>query len=107
MIFTVGHSNHSLEHFLQLLAGPDITAIADVRSRPLSSMRLHIAAEHGIYARLIPFPLRAEPRKHVGIEPNTHRKLLCRLDYDRVFPECAIGWRGIGIGKRTRIDLGI
>ena len=36
MIFTVGHSNHSLERFLQLLAGAHITAVADVRSRPHS-----------------------------------------------------------------------
>ncbi len=36
MIFTVGHSNHSLEHFLQLLAGAEIDAIADVRSKPHS-----------------------------------------------------------------------
>ena len=36
MIFTAGHSNHSLERFLQLLAGPRITAIADVRSKPHS-----------------------------------------------------------------------
>src|SRR5260221_13124184 len=36
MIFTVGHSNHSFERFLQLLAGAEITAIADVRSKPHS-----------------------------------------------------------------------
>ena len=36
MILTVGHSNHSLEHFLQLLAGAEIGAIADVRSKPHS-----------------------------------------------------------------------
>jgi uncharacterized protein (DUF488 family) len=36
MIFSVGHSNHSLEHFLQLLAGARISAIADVRSKPHS-----------------------------------------------------------------------
>lgn len=36
MIFTVGHSNHSLERFLHLLAGARITAIADVRSKPHS-----------------------------------------------------------------------
>jgi uncharacterized protein (DUF488 family) len=36
MIFTVGHSNHSLQRFLQLLARARITAIADVRSRPHS-----------------------------------------------------------------------
>src|SRR5258706_13052864 len=36
MIFTVGHSNHILEFFFHLLAGPRITPIADVRSRPHS-----------------------------------------------------------------------
>src|SRR5258706_14514093 len=36
MIFTVGHSNHSFERFLQLLAGAEITALADVRSKPHS-----------------------------------------------------------------------
>lgn len=36
MIFTIGHSNHSLEHFLQLLAGARIGAIGDVRSKPHS-----------------------------------------------------------------------
>src|SRR4051812_44517065 len=36
MIFTVGHSNHSLDRFLRLLAGARITAIADVRSKPYS-----------------------------------------------------------------------
>ena len=36
MIFTVGHSNHGFERFLQLLAGAEITAIADVRSKPHS-----------------------------------------------------------------------
>src|SRR5579863_569464 len=35
-IFTVGHSNHSLERFLGLLAEHRITAIADVRSAPYS-----------------------------------------------------------------------
>jgi len=32
----VGHSNHSLERLLQLIAGAQVTAIADVRSRPYS-----------------------------------------------------------------------
>lgn len=36
MIYTVGHSNHPIEKFLSLLAGHDITAIADVRSQPFS-----------------------------------------------------------------------
>jgi uncharacterized protein (DUF488 family) len=35
-IFTVGHSNHSPEHFLELLQQHNITALADVRSAPYS-----------------------------------------------------------------------
>ncbi|MDE0717420.1 MAG: DUF488 domain-containing protein [Rhodospirillaceae bacterium] len=35
-VLTVGHSNHSLETFLSLLAGHAVTALADVRSAPWS-----------------------------------------------------------------------
>jgi hypothetical protein len=35
-IFTVGHSNHSIEKFLNLLKQHNVTAIADVRSSPFS-----------------------------------------------------------------------
>ena len=35
-IFTIGHSNHSLEEFLALLSQHDVTAVADVRSAPYS-----------------------------------------------------------------------
>jgi uncharacterized protein (DUF488 family) len=35
-IFTVGHSNHPLDHFIALLQRHDIAAIADVRSKPYS-----------------------------------------------------------------------
>jgi len=38
-VFTIGHSNHTLEGFLRLLAQHGITAVADVRSVPMS--RLH------------------------------------------------------------------
>src|SRR5258708_39781765 len=36
MFFAVGRSNYSLEHVLQLLAGAEITAVADVRYKPHS-----------------------------------------------------------------------
>ena len=36
MIYTVGHSNHPIQHFLQLLQGHGINAVADVRSTPYS-----------------------------------------------------------------------
>jgi uncharacterized protein (DUF488 family) len=35
-LFTIGHSNHSLEYFLNLLNSHKISAIADVRSSPYS-----------------------------------------------------------------------
>ena len=35
-VFTVGHSNHSLDAFLALLAGHRVGAVADVRSVPYS-----------------------------------------------------------------------
>jgi uncharacterized protein (DUF488 family) len=35
-IYTVGHSNHSLEHFIDLLKQHDIDALCDVRSNPYS-----------------------------------------------------------------------
>jgi uncharacterized protein (DUF488 family) len=35
-LFTIGHSNHPIERFLDLARGAGITAIADVRSTPAS-----------------------------------------------------------------------
>src|ERR1700730_1128416 len=35
-LFTIGHSNHSIERFLELARGAGISAIADVRSTPAS-----------------------------------------------------------------------
>ena len=40
-IFTIGHSNHSLERFLALLSKHQVTAVADVRSAPYSRFRPH------------------------------------------------------------------
>jgi uncharacterized protein (DUF488 family) len=36
MIYTVGHSNHPIGHFLELLQGRGVTLLADVRSTPYS-----------------------------------------------------------------------
>jgi uncharacterized protein (DUF488 family) len=35
-IFTVGHSTHPIDHFIELLHRNGVTAIADVRSQPFS-----------------------------------------------------------------------
>jgi uncharacterized protein (DUF488 family) len=35
-LLSIGHSNHELPHFMQLLHGAGVTAVADVRSQPFS-----------------------------------------------------------------------
>lgn len=35
-VYTIGHSTHSTEKLIQLLAGHDVNAVADVRSQPYS-----------------------------------------------------------------------
>jgi uncharacterized protein (DUF488 family) len=40
-ILTIGHSRHSLEQFIALLEGAQVTAIADVRSAPMSRFSPH------------------------------------------------------------------
>jgi len=45
IIWTVGHSNHPLEHFLNLLAALDIAVLVDVRSSPYSRYATHFNKE--------------------------------------------------------------
>ena len=45
MLFTIGHSNHTEEHFTGLLADNTISAIADVRSQPYSQYTPHFNRE--------------------------------------------------------------
>lgn len=40
-LFTIGHSNHSLDHFLELLLSYQISAVVDVRSSPYSKYSPH------------------------------------------------------------------
>jgi uncharacterized protein (DUF488 family) len=55
-ILTIGHSRHSLERFLSLLETAEVTAVADVRSAPVSRFSPHFnkaalaasLAEHNI-----------------------------------------------------------
>jgi len=42
-ILTIGHSRHSLEQFLSLLEAAQVTAIADVRSAPVSRFSPHFS----------------------------------------------------------------
>ncbi|MFN0101892.1 MAG: DUF488 family protein [Bryobacteraceae bacterium] len=44
-IFTIGHSNHTIERFIALLRQHDITALGDVRSTPYSRANPHFNRE--------------------------------------------------------------
>ena len=44
-LFTIGHSNHTLEHFLELLIEYQLSAIVDVRSSPYSQYSPHFNKE--------------------------------------------------------------
>jgi uncharacterized protein (DUF488 family) len=37
-VYTIGHSTHSIETFVDLLKSHEVSAVADVRSRPYSRM---------------------------------------------------------------------
>jgi uncharacterized protein (DUF488 family) len=44
-LFTIGHSNHPYEWFLELVRAHGVEAVADVRSRPFSRFVPHFAKE--------------------------------------------------------------
>ena len=50
-LYTVGHSNHAIEHFLALLRRHGVETVADVRSRPYSRFVPHFGKER--LARLL------------------------------------------------------
>ena len=68
-IFTIGHSNHSAEKFVDLLKGYGIEIVADVRSRPYSRHAPHfnardfeaILSDNGIWRRFLGFELGGRP----------------------------------------------
>lgn len=45
LLFTVGHSNRSIEEFIELLRFSDVSAVADVRSHPYSHRLPHFNRE--------------------------------------------------------------
>ncbi len=46
MLYTIGHSNRSMEEFLALLKGHDIDTLADIRSLPGSNKYPHFNSEN-------------------------------------------------------------
>jgi uncharacterized protein (DUF488 family) len=46
VLFTIGHSNRSIDDFVALLGMSNVTAVADVRSQPFSRHLQHFNREH-------------------------------------------------------------
>lgn len=109
-IYTVGHSNHSLERFLGLLERYRIELVVDVRSRPYSRYVPHFDQEileehlrsHGIAYRFLGDKLGGRP------EGEAFRREDGEVDYER--------WRGsalfqegieevITLGEQFRLTL--
>jgi uncharacterized protein (DUF488 family) len=80
-LFTIGHSNHPIEHFLALLRRHGIEAVADVRSRPYSRFVPHfgkerlarILADEGLGCRFL--------GQELGGKPVQNDPPQVRLDY--------------------------
>jgi uncharacterized protein (DUF488 family) len=45
VLFTIGHSNHSIEAFISLLQTHGLTSVADVRTQPYSRRFLHFSQD--------------------------------------------------------------
>jgi uncharacterized protein (DUF488 family) len=98
-LYTVGHSNHSIEHFLALLERHGVETVADVRSRPYSRFVPHFGKE-----RLARF-LEAEGLgylflgQELGGKPHRDASSDARLDY-----RARIGEPSFQRGIRTLLD---
>ena len=77
IVYTIGHSTHSMESFIALLTNAKIAAIADVRSTP--------------YSRRMPHFNREE-----------FRKVLAEHDIEYVFLGTELGGRGIDESMRNQ-----
>jgi uncharacterized protein (DUF488 family) len=77
-IWTIGHSNHPIEKFIDLLAGQSIELLADVRRFPASRTHPHFGGESlakslaaaGIGYRHFP-PLGGRRKERLSDSPNT------------------------------------
>jgi uncharacterized protein (DUF488 family) len=111
-IFTIGHSNHALAKFFALLEGTKVTAVADVRSAPISRFLPHFnkgrvcasLAERGIHYMFLGKELGGRPEtselfsdgvadyEKMAKQPSFAAgidKLITRASTDRVAVMCA------------------
>lgn len=84
-LLTIGHSNHSIDRFLELLKAHDVTAVADIRSVPYSASQPQFNREslsplldtHGIAYVFL--------GEELGVNaPDTSCRVGGRVDFTRV-----------------------
>ena len=94
-LWTIGHSTHSYDTFLDLLASNGIKAIADVRSRPFSGYNPHFNKER-IRSELEANGIRYV---HLGRELGAHR------EEDEVRPNSSSDFAGISCSSLFQSGL--
>ncbi|MGB3533019.1 MAG: DUF488 domain-containing protein [Microcoleaceae cyanobacterium] len=110
-LFTIGHSNHSIKCFIDLLNQHQITAVADVRSHPYSRYLPHfnqsalakVLKQSQIYYAFLGRELGARP-DNLGCYDSTGKALYERIAKTDLF---SVGIQRIltGIKKNHRIAL--
>ena len=110
VIYTIGHSNHPPEKFLQLLRTHDIEVVADLRSRPYSRFVPHfnrdalkdLLEEEGIHYLFLGKELGGKPQdlerpladevvwEHIRSRPQFQEGLTLLLDEARKHRVCVL-----------------
>jgi uncharacterized protein (DUF488 family) len=84
-LYTIGHSIHSIEHFVALLVGHGITAVCDVRSQPYSRFNPQYNRErlkHALEQSAIAYVFLGEELGARRKEPSCYEG--GKVQYDRV-----------------------
>lgn len=105
VIFTIGHSDHSMDRFIELLRANGVTAVADVRTSPVSRWHPHFSrdafkrslADAGIGYVFMGRELGGRPHDKALYQGRT-------ADYERMAESPAVkaGLQRIAQGARTR-----
>jgi uncharacterized protein (DUF488 family) len=108
-VYTIGHSNHPIDKFLDLLRAHDVSAIADVRSHPYSRFNPQFGAKR-LAAALATAGIRYELLgRELGARSTDEACLVDgRVDYGRLArtPPFAQGLdRVAGAAQRERVAL--
>jgi len=108
-IFTIGHSNHSLARFLELLRGSKIDTLIDVRSQPVSRWVPHFnraALERALADNSIGYIFKGRELGGRPQDPRLRRQ--GKPDYPAMTKEAAFRDgldRVIELGKEARVAL--